>query len=392
MMYYHLPADKEIFSMNIRYTDCRGIDILKTVGYGGDSLLLDGFNEAEKDVPVRVSLVNRNNEESVPVVLSFSTEASAPFVFFDNAEVLPSWNGFQVIYKAPRQVSGKFHVSYVGINPFTNAEDTVLVASNAIVQGGDTLLFPLQQDNAYNTVVIQTEDHRGLPVRRKIWKDVESYYPEKLNSEQLTFIADDNIIVSSEEEKCGVEYLFDGDTKGEQRTQNGKRTWLFTFIAGPNAQGYPFIVDLKEEKIPAKVLIYGILKNRDVQFIGSEITNILNTYGNKLPCDVTVYGGNTNDPNGEWVKLGDFYQAPKVAESERWCLRCVAMKYHYPYADLVAAEPAYLEIVCPPMAQAYRYLKLVINDTFDSTSSYGDQNLSKYITMQELEIYVKKEQ
>ena len=280
----------------------------------------------------------------------------------------------------------------MGINPFTNAEDTVLIASNAIVQGGDTLLFSLQQDNVYNTIVIQTEDHRGQPVKRKVWEEVEVYYPEKLNADQLIFIDVENKAIVSEKERCGISYLFDGDTKGEQRSKNGVRTMLFTFIAGPDAQGVPFIVDLKEGKIPAKVRIYGILRNLNVQFIGSEITNIINTYANKLPCDVTVYGGNSSDPDGEWVELGTFYQAPQTGEAERWSERCTSMSYNYGYSDLATADQAYLEIVCPPVATTYRYLKVVVNDTFDTEKPYGDQNLGKYITMQELEIYVKKEQ
>lgn len=390
MMYYRLPADKDVFSVNIRYVDCRRQEVLKTAGYGGDSLLLDGFNEAVSEIPVRVSLVSRDKVESEPVTLSFSTEASAPFVFLDDAQVLPSWNGFQVVYKTPSRVSGKFHVFYVGTNPFTLEEDTVLIASNAIMQGGDTLLFSLQQDKPFNTVVIRTEDHRGMPVKQKMWKDIEAYNPEKLNADRFVFMDVENKSISSEEEKAGIEYLFDGDVNGAQRARNGNRTTLYTFIAGPNAQEVPFIIDLKEGKIPAQVRIYGILRNPNVQFIGGAVTNILNTYESKLPCDVTVYGGNSSDLDGQWVKLGSFKQAPKTEESERWSVRCTSREYSYTFADLETAEPAYLEIIFPAKPVTYRYLKLVINDTFDTASGLGDQNLSKYITMQELEIYVKK--
>ena len=392
MMYYTLPDDENIFSMNVRYVDCRGMEVLKGAGYGGDSLLLDGFNEAVSSVPVRVSLVNRNYEESLPVTFSFATEASAPFVFLDNTEVLPSWNGFQLIYKTGNRVSGKFHVFYVGTNPFTQALDTVLVATSAIMQGGDTLLFPLQQNRPQNTVVVCTEDHRGALVKQKVWGNVEAYYPEKLNADQLTFMDVENKSIYSEEDKCDIKYLFDGDLKGEQRARNGQKNTYYTFLAGPNAQGAPFIIDLKKEKIPAQVRIYGILKNRNLQFsnTGETAPIWVSTYENKLPCDVTVYGGNSSDPDGTWVELGTFKQAPKSEQKEWWCLRCASFEYHYPLGELEAADPAYLEIVFPATPITYRYLKLVINDTFDNAR--GSQNTGKYITMHELEIYVKKEQ
>ena len=50
-----------------------------------------------------------------------------------------------------------------------------------------------------------------------------------------------------------------------------------------------------------------------------------------------------------------------------------------------------MELVFPAQPTTYKYLKLVINDTFDSYTGAGDPNTAQYVTMQELEIYVKED-
>lgn len=63
MMHYSLPNNSDIFAMNVRYKNWQGLEVLKTCGYSGDSLLLDGFTKAQ-DVSVRISFVNHRDEES----------------------------------------------------------------------------------------------------------------------------------------------------------------------------------------------------------------------------------------------------------------------------------------------------------------------------------------
>lgn len=53
VMYYTLPANLDVFAINARYEDHRGQSILKVGGYGSDSLILDGFNEASANIPVQ---------------------------------------------------------------------------------------------------------------------------------------------------------------------------------------------------------------------------------------------------------------------------------------------------------------------------------------------------
>ncbi|WP_294140146.1 DUF4959 domain-containing protein [uncultured Sanguibacteroides sp.] len=397
MMYYRLPPDPEIFAINIRYVDCRGYEVLKVGGYGSDSLLIDGFNEARQKVSARVSLVNNRNEESVPFEVTFDTKDSAPYAFFETAEVSSYWGGFEVIYDAPERVSGMAHVFYVGTNPLTQQEDTLLLKSFPINKGGDTLRFQLQQDRAMNTVVIRTEDYRGYRVKQKVWKEVESFYSEKWNLSEENFFAG-NLSVENEEAKTGVKYLFDGDTKGKQRLKVRREAEVYTYLAGPNAQGMPFIIDLKEEKIPASIRMYGML-NLGIYFArggGEPLGTVWNSvYTNKLPCEVTVYAGNEKEGNpGSWTKIGYFYQHPETEEGDRWSWPCSNRNFEGRMETLemlAVVDSAYIEVLFSANPTRYRYIKLIVNDTFEYYYPGVDENNDKYVSIQELEVYVKKD-
>lgn len=411
MMYYDLPDDRDVFAVLCRYKDCRGQDVLKRAGYGGDSLVLDGFNEATTGVPVSISLVNRRNEESEAIEMTFDTEASAPYAFFDSAQVVSSWDGFQLMYTAPETVSGMYHVFYIGTNPLTQELDTILVQSMPIQKGGDTILFAPQQENPVNTVVIRTEDHRGFRVKQGVWPGIEVYHPKKLTGEELEFMDVRNLNVKSEEDKLDIPYLFDGDLKGEQRLKGGDGTDLYAFLAGPWAVDAPFIIDLKGDQVPAKVRIYAQLGNNLSYPSYNYYTGLrgetgriwLARYDTRIPCEVTIYGGNSADPDaGDWVELGHFEQEPGIAraymvnsqtapEEECWATRCIfSTKYSYDMASIDEAEPAYLEVIFPAQPTTYKYLKLVVNDLFDNYTNAGDMNSAQYLTMQELEVYVKE--
>ena len=61
--------------------------------------------------------------------------------------------------------------------------------------------------------------------------------------------------------------------------------------------------------------------------------------------------------------------------------------------ELEEADPAYLEVVIPASEKRFRYLKIVVEDVFNRTWYNWDEgdNRDEYVTMHELEIYVKKE-
>lgn len=407
VMYYSLPVSDDVFGLQIRYHDARGIEVVKRSSYVGDSLVIDGFNKAERNVPAQVSLVDRSNNESKTIDVSFDTEESATYSFFNNVEVLPYWEGFQVRYGGMSQASGMVHVMYLGTNPLTQKLDTVLLKSYPILSNGDTLNFILQQDWDKTSIVLRTEDYRGYRVRQEIWEDIEIHSIEKMPLTEDNFINRSEVSMENEKEKIGAKYLFDGDTKGEQRLLAGVVPDLYSFIGGPNIQNKSMIFDLETEKVPALVRIYAALKSLgwplySTQYTSSVYSWFKGVYDDKLPCAVTLYGSNDRSSDN-WTKLGSFSEDPEAYPKERWSAYCNDgyrdFKGYLTEDELNEANPAFvdIELPCGDDLQAYRYIKLVVDDLFKYVYFSGSIpittviNTPQYVAIQELEIYVKKD-
>ena len=135
VMKYYLPEDQEIYGVRVRYTNAWGEPQIKEGTYLVDSLVIDGFTEAQTNVPAQVCFFNRNMAESESIAVTFNTEKSATVSVFDNLSVNAFWGGFNVTYTAPATVNGIIHVFYIGTNPNTHEADSILMASLPIVEG-----------------------------------------------------------------------------------------------------------------------------------------------------------------------------------------------------------------------------------------------------------------
>lgn len=244
-------------------------------------------------------------------------------VFFEDLNVRASWNGFQVIYKSPSIVTGMVHVFYLGTNPLTQKEDTILMSSFPITQKGDTLNFIQKQERTKNTVIVRTEDFHGFRVRQEIYPDIDAFRTEQWQMSANDF-NDFGMSRESAKAKTGVEYLFDGELKGLERliasayedkdARTGTEVYG-AYLAGPYAYEKPMVLDLREEKIPAWIRIYclyPILGNHAVS--PATWGNVwIGSYEDKVPCRISVYGNSTSsDPDDEgWVFLGQLNQDPK---------------------------------------------------------------------------------
>lgn len=125
-------------------------------------------------------------------------------------KVSSSWNGFQVIYKSPSVVTGMAHVFYLGTNPMTQQEDTILVTSFPIKLGGDTLNFTLQQERPINTIIVRSEDFHGYRVRQEIFPEIDAFRTEKWPMTPAEF-NDFGLSQESNDSQNSVQYLFDGE-------------------------------------------------------------------------------------------------------------------------------------------------------------------------------------
>lgn len=421
IMHYTLPADNDIMGLNIRYKDFKGNEILRSASSLSDSLTLVGFNEARQNIPAEVRLVKRNGEESSPISVSFNTLDSAPYAFIDNVKVLSGWNGFSVQTNNATNANGIAHVYYLGIDPLSGKEDTVLLSSINITAGKDTLTFNLKQEKDLNTIVIRTEDYRGYMVREKVWNNIASYNTAKLDPSKFNFYCDKS--VESEGECLGEKYLFDGDLKGESYfddKNNFKRDDLANryhmYLAGPQAFGEPMYIDMHENKITAQVRMYCML------FINRGLGSSYGTYNthfrlfsgmyyeDKLPCNVDVYAakddhGNANNwEQKKWEKVASFKQDPDIDQTQRWCQKTYSYDFYKneisSKADAEKADSVFLplNLICEGQEDGYRYLKIVVNNTYNLTGqdlsyswSGNTFNIAKYFTMQELEVWTKKE-
>ena len=411
MMYYSLPNDRNIFAMNVRYKNWQGGDVLKVGDYGSDSLLLDGFTEKKEAIVAQVSFVNHRNEESAMQEYSFSTLNSAPWAFFEDLEVSSTWNGFQVAYQTPGVATGMAHVFYLGENPLTHQPDTIPVSSFPILQGGDTIQFEMDRKLEKYTVVVRTEDFQGYRVKQEIYPGIDAFL-----TEQWTVTADNfnvgGLSVENEKAKTGLKYLFDGDLKGKERMEfflstrdpnivNTGHEVYGTFLAGPKAFEKPMVLDLKEQKTPAWLRLYALIPTQSKHAQGNvALGDIwLGWYDNKLPCKLSVYGHSTTaDPNADgWVYLGGLDQNPKAeTASDKWSYRHIeptvgGIGLPKTWEEFNYADPMYVDVMCPVEDHTYRYLKIIIHGTFDTKLTPSTTpNTKEYITLHELEVYVKK--
>lgn len=380
-MTYTLPNNPDIAEIRARYFDVNGKEVIVGGSYHGRTLQLVGFNEAKTNVPVYISYVDINGNVSEEYETQFSTADSGAYAFFNSVEVKSGWNGFQVSYNLPDDgMTGFAHIYYVGINNNTQKQDTLLLSTITLQKGEFSQFYVIKQENPETTVVIQTEDFRGYFVKKQEWKGIQSFPTKKYD------ITSDDIEceLSYEDDfyKLGKQYLTDGDLKG-YGCYSGDWDKYYTFAMGPYAFGENIDIDLHTPQVPASVRIYAQMSAK--AFYDQPVWN--GNYIDTLPCEVTIYGSNDGE---QWTKLG-YYSEPKDATGKRWYGRDRLVGYYdkLPYETIDKAEPIYLDITIPLSDDTYRYIRVVPNQTFDKANP-NYKNYEQYVTMQELEIYVKK--
>lgn len=356
IMHYKLPSNADILYVNVRYKDVMGQDILVSGSYASDSLILVGFNKAEKNVPARVTLCNHDGVESKPVEVTFDTKDSGPYALFEYLDVKADWNGFVVTYDIPETANGLGHILYVGEDPATKQPDTLLISTFVLSKGCDTLRFKFQQEREYYDIVVRTEDFRGYMVKEKVWTKIKPYIMEKLEPSDFDFLDPLNLSIEDPDYKLGKQYLFDGDKKGETvLNMSGLDKTYYTYLAGPQCIDKPlFIIDLKEAKKPVEVRLYAMLyvraySNATFDDVYGDIWKTM--YATKLPSSLTLYASNNMD-TGDWVELTHFEQDRQLVYTERWCERANDVGENQDYkiqtlTKLNLEEPCYLTLRCP---------------------------------------------
>ncbi|MGL5682169.1 MAG: DUF4959 domain-containing protein [Marinifilaceae bacterium] len=392
VMYYNLPDSEDARSIKVQYTDAQGQQLTRVGSYFCDSLVIIGFNEARKHVEAQVSMVYKDETESEKTKVFFDTHDSGAYSFCDNARIDPFWYGFSLIYDAPENSKGLAHVYYLGLNPLTNKRDTLRIDTFVITPGSDTLNYILKQIYPENTVIVRTEDYRGYTVREKVWDKVSIYNSTYLSADNFDFYSPDDLIIEDDLVKLSAKYLFDQDCKGLEVFTKASSSIYYTFVAGPYAVGKPFIFDFKDQpRIPAYLNFHSML---NVNKYGN-----LHPWGayymyNRTPNSIDVFASNDVDDDESWVKIGSYHQSKTTQMENRWSYRGPGYGLTHKINNIEefdAAEPCKVTIHFPPSKESYRYLKVIFNETFDKYTDVHDGNINDYVTLHEIEVFVKQD-
>ena len=380
-MTYTLPDNVDVMEIRARYNDVNGKEVIVSGSYLDKELQLVGFNEARTNIPVYISYVNRQGICSEEYSTTFSTGDSGAFAFFNTAEVKPSWDGFELSYDLPEDgMTGFAHVFYVGVNPNTQKTDTLLLGSVTLAKGKTKKNYTMTQQFDKNTIVVKTEDFRGYFVKQKVWSDIASYPTTKVDNDEMNVSCE--YTYEDEEYGLGLKYLTDGDVNGRSVLLSSAQKY-FTFAMGPFAFGKDIIITLDNPRTIASVRVYAQMKCLDYYSRPIWYYNYIDT----LPCEVVVYG--SNDATN-WTELGS-YSEPSDASGEMWWGRDNLIQRMSPLTldQIDSVDPIYMEIKMPINDDTFKYVKVVPTKTFD-ISYEGFRNTEQYVSMQELEIYIKK--
>lgn len=418
IMHYTLPENENIMNIKVRYKDAHGVDMLRVGSYVADSLTIIGFDEAQTGVPAQVTLADKHGVESEPINVTFDTQDSGPIEFFKSVEVSSGWNGFVVKYNISRNTEGLANVFYVGENPTTNTQDTLLVSSFLLSSTGrDSLTFSPQQVLDSYDVVIRVENFRGYVVGQRMWNDIAALPADTIPASDFSFLGclaanGDDLTIDDPAARLGASYLFDGDKKGEQTRTAAPYEQFFTYLAGPGAIGRPLVVDYGTPRKTAEVRLFAML-NVEMYFPSMQVYPY-NPYSqmwdgralDEIPCQVTLYGTNSDDylDESSWVSLGSFTQDPDIAKASRYCPHSIdsdetflsTTSQRIPYESLDNYDDEYLAITCQPNQEAYRYVLIVVEDCFNLVEGVSypggpGANINGYVTINELEILAEVE-
>lgn len=380
VMHYNLPANSDIQSIRVRYTDAQGKEDIVEGTYLVDTLSIVGFNEARTDIPAYISYVNRQGDVSDETATTFSTKDSGPCAFFNEAEVKSAWNGVELSYNLPDpDMKGFAHIFYIGTNPTTNQPDTILAKTINLQKGENSSFINFEQEMDDYDIIIRTEDYRGYFVKSKEWKGVKSYQTVKFPEDQLKVTCPSSY--ENDTYKFGLQYLTDGDDRGYQAAK-GKYNEYYTFVMGPYGLNKNIDIDLGQAKVLASVRIYAQCMVKESY---GEVFNY--SYPNLLPSEVTVYGSNDSE---NWTKIGYYYEANDVETDQWWRTNGLIQRLDpLTYDDLSQIPaPVYLDVTFSISDDSYRYVRVVPNNVF--LYNQWMPNSQQYVTMQELEVYTKK--
>ena len=389
-MNYVLPDNPDVYAVKAQYNDYKGNPMIVQGSYLSNSMTLNGFIDEQENIPLSVTLIDRDGNSSAPVNLEFSVLKSAAKAIFDNLEVKEYWSGFQVKYTAPEETKGFIHVGNIGINPLTEKTDTLLIDTYPIKSGENKLNFPnVVETEPFNTdVVIWTEDYKGNIVHKKVFMDVPALKSGLMSPDNFVFEGP-SYENDFEETKTSVKYLFDGDKNGVERLKNATSMWdqlrsgCYCFLSGEYSVPGEWILDIQEDETIAGVRIYCPLNS------GIDWPWLLDFSPESFMANhVKVY---FSKDKINWVEKGEFHEYITTEDEYRWCYPLYDFSNKYTSVEaLENADPACISIDFDYSEEEYRYIKFEILEVFKGQDTEYPANQMNQVMFSELEVYVKQ--
>ncbi len=400
---YKLPQNTKIYAIQARYKDLNGKDMLVKGTYTANKMKLFGFNEAQTNVPVEISLIDRYDNTSDIIHKTFSTQASAAVSVFDKIEVKSGWNGFRIQYPGlGEETQGILNIYTLGLDPKTQKIDTILLDTTPLQSTDFSYNYTGAADTATSCLVIlRSDDFRGNIAKRVVYNDIQIERAEQINQEKLSLYSgscyEDDVRVT------GIKYLFDGDKIGWQalaNTKSGSTEKFYAFMSvkedeavkvGSTKNVWTF--DISEETEIASIRIYSQLHAK-IPGANAGIFNIKEAVKWWLPNSLEIYA--TNNPDAsieECTFLGSYSEYQSLPDEFKWIYPAIFNPYSYTAADLdkfKLLDPNYLEVAFDITGNKYRYVKLKVLELFEydiNTTHYTPSQLY----MEEFEVFKKKE-
>ncbi len=397
-MDYQLPKQSDIYAVEVTYLNEKNERVIKRGTYVAHRLVLDGFNKAQDEVQAEISLINFDEKRSEVILEQFSSYTSIPQYITDSIQVFSGWEGYEVfVPKVELENAGKLQIMSVERNPLTGEVDTLTQMYYPLSAERDTFLIvqPKYPIGSATTVVIRSIDQLNNVVNTNRFYDVEAAITGKHPLELADYTGPSTEAVDKHAywQEIGPQYLFDGDIQGLQNFESGVLNNRYTFATNVKAlqTDSVFTFDLREKKEVASLRMYvgapGFLYNQS-----NQLHLIRGDFALHYPKEATLYGAPSADaPLSECVKLAYFIETEIWHSPNSWVYHSSSRNSPYAIKDRTDIEgfkqipPFYASLNCRKTGDMYRYVKLVVNDTFIGDNGAG------IITLEEIEIYVKKD-
>lgn len=395
LMRYTIPNDQpDIYAIEAKYNDNFGNQNIIRGSYLSNEILLPGFIDAQDNIPVEISLIDKNGIHSEPFIMHFSTGKAIENSIFENMEVLTYWDGFKVKYTSDKASNGFIHVSIIDIDKYTQELDTLIIESETIMEGEQTLYFPNvynEEDNTTN-VVIWTQDKYGNEVKKKVFGKIPAAKAVLVNPQNFKFYGSS---VEEPDIRIGWKYLFDGDSKGLQKL-DGAPGHEYSFVSKKYAvpDENHWIIDMQEPHELGAVRIYcnlNIDKKPNSTFFSYYPEHI-------SPSHVKIYATNNIDvENPDWESvemkfMGEYSQPNTTSESQRWSYPMWNRDKRYlKRSELEEADPCYISTNFDIDGVEYRYVVIEIPSTYKGYNAWGwPVHTDGIVTFSEVEVYEKQ--